>query len=176
MSIGYTNLYGSVGNPPVVPRFSMKLGGGVPGFIPQAVQTTDNNDEFAQERFLLKQAWNTRYPSQMKHTQPTCTPFRAINNAGDLLSRQYYSCGGPCQTFQSRPGLRGLKKSFGHIQDGCDGTGVPASACNTKWVYDSSDYIRYMKQKAINKNYNDLSYGGDNNSSSQSAWKAIRRY
>jgi hypothetical protein len=176
MSIGYTNLYGSVGQPPVVPRFSMRLGGGLPGFIPQTLQTTNNYDEFAQSRFLLKQAWNTQYPSQMNHKQPICTPFRAINNAGDLLSRQSYSCGGACQTFQSRPGLRGLSNAFGHIQDKCDGTGVPPASCNGKWVYDSSDYIRFMKQKAINKNYNDLSYGGDNSSASQSAWKAVRRY
>jgi hypothetical protein len=33
-----------------------------------------------------------------------------------------------------------------------------------------------LKQKAINKNYNDLSYGGDSGSASQSAWRAIRRY
>lgn len=105
-----------------------------------------------------------------------CTPFRAVNNAGDLLSRKYYSCGGPCQTFQSRPGMFGLKQHFGHIQDQCDGTGVPPSSCNTKYVYDSSDYIRYAKQKAMNKNYNDASYSGNNYSGAQSAIRAIRRY
>ena len=99
-----------------------------------------------------------------------------MNNAGDLLSRKNYSCGGPCQTFQSRPGLFGLKTHFGHIQDLCDGSGIPPSTCNGKYVYDSSDYSRFLKQKAINKNYNDLSYGGDNSSASQSAWRAIRRY
>ena len=53
---------------------------------------------------------------------------------------------------------------------------VPASACNVKYVYDSSDYITYLKQNAVNKNYNDLKYGGDENSSSQSVVRAIRRY
>jgi len=33
-----------------------------------------------------------------------------------------------------------------------------------------------LKQQAVNKNYNDLSNGGDNNNASQSAWRAIRRY
>jgi hypothetical protein len=33
-----------------------------------------------------------------------------------------------------------------------------------------------LKQRAINKNYNDLSYGGDQSNASQSAQRAIRRY
>jgi hypothetical protein len=33
-----------------------------------------------------------------------------------------------------------------------------------------------LKQQALNKNYNDLSFGGDNSSASQSAYRAIRRY
>jgi hypothetical protein len=53
---------------------------------------------------------------------------------------------------------------------------VPAAACNVKYVYDSSDYITYLKQRAINKNYNDLSNGGDDYNGSQSAQRAIRRY
>jgi len=153
-----------------------KLGGGLPGFIPQALITTNNNNEFAETRFTLKNAWNTNNARKVNNQQSVTSPFRAINNAGDLLGRQYYSCGGPCQTFQSRPNLHGLKKGFGHIQDNCDGSGIPPSSCNVKYVYDSSDYIRYAKQKAINKNYNDSSYGGDQSSASQSAWRAIRRF
>ena len=53
---------------------------------------------------------------------------------------------------------------------------IPAAACNVKFVYDSSDYVTYLKQKAVNKNYNDLTYGGDQSKSSQSAIRAIRRY
>ena len=180
MSIGYTNpISSSGGKVYAFPRFSMQLGGGIPGFIPQAVQTTNNYDEFAQGRFLLRQAWNNSYAQQISqsgigHTR--CTPFRAVNNAGDLLSRQNYSCGGPCQAFQSRPNQHGIKPLIGHIQDQCDGSGVPPSSCNIKYVYDSSDYSRFLKQKAINKNYNDLSYSGNNNSAGQSAYRAVRRY
>ncbi len=53
---------------------------------------------------------------------------------------------------------------------------IPASACNGRFVYDSSDYVTYLKQKAVNKNYNDLSYGGNDNNASQSALRAIRRF
>lgn len=152
------------------------LGGGLPGFIPQALITTNNNDAFSQTRFLLKDAWNTSYARKVNNNKSKTTPFRAINNCGDLLSRPYYSCGGPSQTFQSRPNLSGLKQRFGHIQDQCDGSGIPPSSCNVRYVYDSSDYIRFQKQRAINKNYNDASYGGDQSSASQSAWRHVRRY
>ena len=102
------------------------------------------------------------------------------------MSRLNYSCGGSCQSFQSRPGLRGLKSHFCAVQDTCIPSAtysslqllnnIPAAACNVKFVYDSSDYVTYLKQKAVNKNYNDLSYGGDQYKSSQSAVRAIRRY
>ena len=176
IGIGYTNpISGSGGSSIYIPG-KYPLGGGIPGFIPQATNTTNNDNEFIDTRFSLKNAWNTNYARAVNGNKSICTPFRAINNAGDLLSRKYYSCGGPCQTFQSRPGMFGLTQRFGHIQDHCDGTGIPPSSCNIKYVYDSSDYIRYSKQKAINKNYNDASYSGNNYSGSQSAWRAIRRY
>jgi len=99
-----------------------------------------------------------------------------VNNSGDILCRENYSCGGSCQSFQSRPNMRGLSSRFGAIQSVCDGTFVPPASCNVKYVYDSSDYITFLKQQAINKNYNDLSNAGNNNSAGQSAFRAIRRY
>ncbi len=165
-------------------------GGAIKGYMPQQTQNVDKRyPEFEHIRFTLKNAWNTTYPSQLRRDnlkQPITTPFRAVNNAGDLLSRLNYSCGGSCQSFQSRPGLHGLKGHFGAVQDTCIPSAtysslqllnnIPAAACNVKFVYDSSDYVTYLKQKAVNKNYNDLSYGGDQYKTSQSAVRAIRRY
>ena len=182
-SVGYTYLHGSTGivpNPLAMNLFGYSpLGHGLKGFIPQAIQTTDQKYvDVEQQRFQLVQAWNTSYNAQLKASKlnRVITPFRAVNNSGDILSRKYYSCGGPCQTFQSRPNLKGLRKGFGGVQSHCDGTAVPAAACNTKYVYDSSDYSTYLKQKAIGKNFNDLSFGGDDYNASQVASKAIRRY
>ena len=165
-------------------------GGAINGYMPQQTQNVDKRyPEFEHIRFTLKNAWNTTYPSQLRRDnlkQPITTPFRAVNNAGDLLSRLNYSCGGTCQSFQSRPGLKGLRQRFGAVQDTCVPSAaynnlqllnnIPAAACNVKFVYDSSDYVTYLKQKAVNKNYNDLTYGGDQSKSSQSAIRAIRRY
>jgi len=153
-------------------------GGGIPGLMPQANVDGYRDNSVSQTRFTLRDAWNTqRYVNQQGTLQRrVITPFRAVNNAGDYLSRDNYSCGGACQTFQSRPGLNGLRTHFGAIHSLCDGSNVPPAACNVKYVYDSSDYITYLKQKAVNQNYNDLSDGGNNYSGAQSALRAIRRY
>jgi len=154
-----------------------KLGGGIRGVMPQADQDTDKTFvDYEQIRFTLRNAWNTKYVSQLGNKKRVIGPFRAVNNAGDVLCRKNYSCGGPCQTFQSRPGMFGLKGAFGSINSYCDGTGVPPSSCNTKYVYDSSNYITYLKQQAVNRNYNDVSNGGNNSNASQSAIRAIRRF
>jgi len=156
----------------------ISLGGGFKGFMPQSDVTNYHDNDFSQTRFTLREAWNTtKYSGQDGlENKRIITPFRAVNNAGDVLSRKNYSCGGSCQTFQSRPGLNGLRQRFGAIQNICDETLIPPAACNVKYVYDSSDYITYMRQKAINKNYNDRSFGGNDYSTSQSAIRASKRY
>ena len=191
MSIGYTSpINGSNVAFNIFARNPKNSGGAISGWMPQSTQLTDKRyPEYEQIRYKLKNAWNTTYPSQLKRNnlkQSITTPFRAVNNAGDLLSRENYSCGGSCQSFQSRPGLKGLSQRFGSIQSTCYPSAaysslqlidnIPAAACNVKFVYDSSDYTTYLKQKAVNKNYNDLSFGGDDSNSSQSAQRAIRRY
>ena len=152
---------------------------GVPinGYMPQPLRLTDTTTS-AQNRFSLREAWNTTYRAVLLRTNQRriITPFRANTNAGDLLCRQDYSCGGSCQTSQSKPGLYGLKSKFGSISNKCDGTGVPPGSCNGKYVYDGSDYITYLKQKAILATYNTTSNGGDMFHSGQSAYRAIRRY
>ena len=162
------------------------LGGGIRGIMPQPVVDHDNSDEFAQTRFTLRDAWNTSSVSGSAYPKRMVGPFRAVNNAGDILSRQNYSCGGSCQSFQSRPGLKGLGQRFGAVSNSCRADvfyssnqfnpAIPPSACNTRYVYDSSDYIRFRKNQAFNKNYNDRSFGGNEYSGSQSASRAIRRY
>jgi len=184
------HLNGSVGQPPMLSLVTggfSNLGFGMKGFIPQQVQDNDHTyADFEQIRFQLVQSWNNSYRGQIaltnasrpmnQHVGRVITPFRAINNAGDILSRKDYSCNTGCQTFQSRPNLHGLKKNFGSQQVHCDGTSVPAGTCNGKFVYDSSDYSTYLKQKAIQKTYNNLINGGNQNNGSQVAWRAIRRY
>ena len=159
-------------------RTGILLGGGMRGLMVQQNLTSYHSDDYSQIRFTLRDAWNTRVYSDRtgKPITPITTPFRAVNNCGDLLSRTNYTCGGNCLTYQSRPNLHGLKGRFGAVQYQCDKSNVPPSTCNVKYVYDSSDYVTYLKQKAINLNYNDISFGGDNSSGSQSAFRWSHRF
>ena len=163
-----------------------KLGGGLPGLMPQPIIDHDNSDTFARTRFTLRDAWNTTSYSGSSNPKRIITPFRAVNNAGDLLSRENYSCGGTCQTFQSRPGLSGLRQRFGSTSVSCRPSvlwsafqidpEIPSSTCNVKYVYDGSDYTKFKKNQAINRNYNDRSFGGNEYNGAQSAIRHIRRY
>jgi hypothetical protein len=162
-----------------------KLGEGMPGYIPSPILNHENNDAFARTRFTLRESWNTTSYSGSSNPKRIITPFRAVNNAGDLLSRENYSCGGTCQSYQSRPGLKGLGNRLGHTSNSCMPSVVwsaiqinpeiPSSTCNVKFVYDGSDYITFKKNQAINKNYNDRSFGGNDSNAIQSTIRRIRR-
>jgi len=112
----------------------------------------------------------------VKNLTVAATPFRAVNNAGDLLNRKNYTSGGSTQISSLRGGLTGWKTMAGAVQPHPDNTGIPSSTCNVKYVYDSSDYITFKKLQAVNRNYNNASNGGNLNSGSQSAFRAIRRF
>lgn len=143
------------------------------GYMPPATGDVDKSYENCENvRFTLRNAWNTKYSKTTK----AVTPFRAVTNSGDVLSRVSYSCGGPSQAPQSRPGLFGIKGQIGSNKSKCDGSGIPPSTCNVKYVYDSSNYTTFLKQQATNKNYNDISNGGNDNSGNQVSFRAVRIY
>lgn len=150
------------------------LGGAIPGFMPKHLVLNNNVSNYDNVRTTLRKGWNNNYRTAPGCNRTRITPFRVVTNSGDLLSRNYYSCGGSSQVSQSRPGLFGL--NIGSIQGVCDNSGVPPSTCNVKYVYDSSNYTTFLKQQAIYKNYNDLSNGGDNYNASQVKQRAIKRY
>ena len=139
------------------------LGGGpFNGWSP--IQTIGNEkaSEQVMARRVLVKSWNTNYTNRTYNGNARIvTPFRAVNNLGDFLQRKNYVCGGPNQVNADKPGW---KSRIGSIISNCDGTGVPSSTCNVKYVPDSSDYIKYKKLQAQNRNFNDLKNGGYQNS------------
>jgi hypothetical protein len=137
--------------------FSTSLGGGESGIAPKQTKINARGGEQALTRKILTKSWNTAYATgEFNEQKPVIGPFRLVNNLGDFLGRQNYSCGGPNQIRSNRPGLRSIS---GTIPQNCDGSGIPASSCNVKFVPDSSDYVRYKKQRAMNQNYNDTKSG-----------------
>jgi len=140
------------------------LGGGKSGVSTKQTTTSFRSSEDAATRGVLRRAWNTPYATgTFAGKDRVIGPFRAVNNLGDFLGRINYSSGGPnaVKTLKA-----GTKKLGGSVPDDSDGTNVPASSTNVKFVPDSSDYIKYKKQAAMNRNYNDSSFGGDEHNAS----------
>lgn len=150
---------------------SSVLGGPFNGYSGKQTVTNYKDSEQTMSRRVLRSAWNTRYATGTVEGQArVITPFRAVNNLGDFLSRTNYVCGGPNQVNKSKPGMR-----IGSIISACDSTGVEGYSGNPKFVPDSSDYIRFKKQQAMNRNYNDSKNGGDESNGSYVALMRVTR-
>jgi hypothetical protein len=98
-------------------------------------------------------------------------------SAGDVLGRKDQSAGGANMvTAVNKAVNHGSSRLGGAVstanvgdsvviggQTFVTGTGsgqTPLQSGNPRHVYDGSDFIRYKKLAAINKNYNDKSFGG----------------
>jgi hypothetical protein len=154
------------------------LGGGVKGLSPHPISngTMKGSSEYETTRFTLRKAWNGLAASKnINGMAPAATPFRIVNNAGDYLSRKDYTSGGSNQVTSAKSSITaGWRGLAGGVHAAADNTGIPSATCNTKYVYDGSDYTRFRNQMAVNRNYNDAGFGGANNAA-QSALRAIRR-
>lgn len=150
------------------------LGGAINGKSPkQTVLNYKSSDQVMSRRILVK-SWNTAYATgTVNGRNRITTPFRAVNNSGDFLGRQHYSCGGPNPTNADKPGW---KSRIRNMFSNCDGTGIPPTSGNIRFVADSSDYSRFRKERAINLNYNDSKFGGDDHNGSYVARMAVHRY
>jgi hypothetical protein len=148
------------------------------GIAPPPIIGKVSDSDFEMSRVVLREVWNNTplFRNVKDLGKYACTPFRKKLNAGDILTRVNYSCGGNCQTPQSIAGIPSIKRSIGSIKSICDDTFNPPSSCNVKYVYDSSVYTTFLKNTAKNRNYNDLSYGGDQNNSAASVIKSMRRF
>lgn len=148
------------------------LGGGPNGYAPKQIVNGSKDSGDALSRRVLRSSWNSANLSAINGRTPSVGPFRAVNALGDFLGRVNYSCGGPNPQNASKPGYGRL---IGSVPQQCDTTGIPPTTCNPKFVADSSDYIRFKKLRAVNRNYNDLSNGGDQHNASYVPLMAIRR-
>uniref|UniRef100_A0A6C0I0K6 Uncharacterized protein n=1 Tax=viral metagenome TaxID=1070528 RepID=A0A6C0I0K6_9ZZZZ len=150
------------------------LGGGFNGIsVKQPKNSYRDFSDMADRRILVK-SWNTIYATgKVNGMDRVITPFRAVNSLGDFLARQNYICGGSNEVNASRPGYGTRIRSA--LQQ-CDGTGIPATAGNSKFVCDSSDYTRYKRQRAFNLNYNDNKMGGDESHASYVPVMRVHRY
>lgn len=100
--------------------------------------------------------------SPLNTPNPLCGQFRAAYSAGDIIT----PLTGGGQAANQRYGfisnlVSGNGAAWNTVNHGGIHTGQATYVGNPKYVYDSSDFIKYKKIKALGKTYNDSSFGGD---------------
>lgn len=139
----------------------------------------DGSSARGRDRTVLRKAFgNNKFhlyqrPAPVCNISPGCsslagngngapiTPFRAATNSGDTAGTINES---------PDPRLPGVNQvnSIGPSQihapyGGIHNNGKALYSGNPRFVYDSSDYVRFKKLQAKNRTYNDSSFGGSNN-------------
>lgn len=162
--------YVQVATPTYIP---MTLGGGsYTGISPIQTMNDFKNGTDVLARRIVVRSWDKRGAVGVNNGYARIvTPFRAVNSAGDFLSRKNYAFGVPNPINSYRAGV--YIRQIGSTPNQSDGTGVPSGNGHSTYVYDSSDYIRYKKLRAINRNYNDNSNGGDQSNASYTALRGV---
>ena len=168
------------------------LGCGAPGWAPKPIGSQSQTGPITQsargaDRLFLRKGFGTN-KWKYDHAPTFCinrsgvstctplqkqTPFRVAFIAGDPFGTLNEAPAFDAPNQVARSGI-----SYG-VLPRSNGGGVHHGAAgysgNPKWVYDSSDYSRFKKLKAMSKNYNDSSFGGDKHNASQVAISAARR-
>ena len=106
------------------------------------------------------------------------TPFRGAMNAGDIfikfnspVDKNLY----PPPSNQVRINNSSINGWKGLAGKAISINGGAAYSGNPKFVYDGADYTRFKKLQAINKTYNDKSFGGNDSNAQQVAWRRTHR-
>ena len=166
--------YVAAGRPGIALRL---LGGGANGSSGTGMEGGSNRQMM---RLNLRQAWNGQAATGVSNgLKIAATPFRAVNNAGDLMTRVAFTSGGSNQVNTGRIKLaaNGSARVLGgnlKLSSFPNPNNLPSANTNVKWVYDGSDYTKFKKQQAQNRNYNDYSFGGDTRSNTLIALGKVR--
>jgi len=165
--------------------FPSVLGGGIPGGMPRggligggsggrfSGTGIEGGGQRELERVTLRRMFgNTRFPAG---NPQVITPFRRYFNAGDTAGTVNSA---PSSLLGRPPNQVGSSSMVARIhgqQGGVNNQGNAFYTGNPKYVYDSSNYVRFKKLQAVNRNYNDSSFGGAGGSSVASALARVRR-
>lgn len=170
------------------------LGGGLPGGQPKSGLIgggagptggtgMEGGGARGTDRFVLREAFGNQYLSNNPVIQSPAwfvgnglsktTPFRAMMSAGDVNGTKNEQSSPVLPTSnQVRPTyIQNVKM----LTNGVQNNGNSFYTGNPRYVYDGSDYVRYKKLRAVNKTYDDKSFGGANNGAF-TALKRVRRF
>jgi hypothetical protein len=164
--------------------FPSLLGGGIPGGMPTggligggsgsrfSGTGMEGGGQREVERATLRRVLGfTVFPG----TPDAITPFRRYFNAGDTAgtvnSAPSALLGRPPNQVGASSMVSRLHASYGGVSN----NGEAFFTGNPKYVYDSSNYVRFKKLQAVNRNYNDSSNGGENGTTIKQALTRVRR-
>ena len=107
-------------------------------------------------------------------------PFRASLSQGDPLNRLYQSCGGCNQVHDVNIHIRlnqdGISNnSCDIVTNGFTPKQIPLESGNNKYVHDSSLFTKFKNLSSLNRNYNDISFGGNAHNGAYSFLMKVRR-
>ena len=165
---------------------STDLGKGKKGIsIPTFGNTEVGANRSLYRKHLAKSFGNLYNPglqsSPALYNKNVLGPFRSSFNAGDVISNRIRTTDPKYGREANQVGGNNLTRIGGlSLSDGTSQRGDAMYSGNQKFVHDGSDYIRFKKLNAINKNYNDKYDGGENNLKMNTKWNtttntAIRR-
>ncbi len=84
----------------------------------------------------------------------------------------------PNQVKVNKSSLAGWKSIAGSVSRSDDVSTIGPSSSfytgNPKYVYDGSDYTRFKKLQAVNRNYDDKSFGGDRSHTAKVSLSRVR--
>ena len=155
-----------------------KLGGGKKGTQPLLFGVMDGGNERSTSRKYLAKAFGNLYntglgSSPALYSSNILGPFRTAYNAGDVTTNGYGYTNPKYGHSPNQVGGNNLSRLQG-LGDGVSRNGGASYSGNPRFVHDGSDYTRFKNLMAVNNNYNDTTFGGANNSQSQSVLKKIR--
>tara|TARA_B100000035_G_scaffold315449_1_gene336341 strand:- start:674 stop:1186 length:513 start_codon:yes stop_codon:yes gene_type:complete len=139
--------------------------------------TVGGGERSANRKYLAKAFGNLKNSglgtSPLLYNKNILGPFRTAYNAGDVITNSIVNT--DIRYGRESSQVNGNNLSRVQVRgDGLNRNGSAMFSGNPRFVYDGSDYIRFKKLQAINKNYHDYSLGGANNSQSQHAINRVR--
>jgi len=160
------------------------LGGGIQGVRRGTgfANSTFSADDAMKRKILRKVIKPNRVVVNNTTILSTAGPFRTALSQGDFLNRIGQKCGGCNQVNDVnsrilRPNLAdGISNvNCNTMTCGVTPSQIPLYCGNNKYVSDSSLYTLFKNLSAINKNYNDSSFGGNSNNGSYTFLMRVRR-
>jgi hypothetical protein len=111
--------------------------------------------------------------SPLEYERNILGPFRTSFNAGDIITNRIVETDSRYGKESNQVNGNNLSRSLNLNYNGKSGqNGKAMYSGNTRFVHDGSDYIKFKKLQAINRDYKDpkANFGGANNSQEQHAF------